>query len=203
MSDVESEKNGGFKRILRTGAILMILVLFPLISWLYLKSGIAFRKDALASLVVKSEFVLSEFELADQSVLNLESEKKRVFTLFILEQEDQFDIAALVGYEKQFRATDDVTVLFINRTGIPSTFPAESKILLMDDGAALNKELLVLIRELQTEVNVLLFDGAGSLRNFYDINDFDQLKDLITHTAVLLPPTDSRKNVRIRKPLEL
>ena len=48
--------------------VVLLLVLFPLISWLYLKNGISFRKNALTELSNKEAFdfsILKELSIDD------------------------------------------------------------------------------------------------------------------------------------------
>lgn len=202
MSESGNTSGYSIRTILRTSIVMMILVLFPLISWFYLRSGIDFRKEALQSMTVKSSSLLTTIELSDSTVLFVEDIGKRAYSIFFVNTSSSNNFNSIVEYEKQFRATDDVLVFIVLESGVEIDFPQESKIMTLPNSSG-NIDLFTALKSQFSDTNTFLFDGKGDLRNNYLFEDDEQMRALITHTAVLLPPTDNRRNVRQRKTKEL
>ncbi len=181
-----------FKPIL----LLVILIIFPLISWYYLKGGIEFRREALSALEPKETVESLNYIYNSNVSFAFPSESYRVNTLFLLKDNQLPE--NIKSYYNQFKNTEEVAV-----------FVKSSQSELLIDDLSLYEHIFIvdsLANALEIIANdgfnVFLIDNQNRIRNYYRSNDENSMQDLVTHTAVLLPPTQKREITR-RSPREL
>ena len=191
------------RKIVRAALIVMILVLFPLISWMYLRGGIEFRKEALAALEQKGTIGQVFLINKDSKEYILGAGNKRVFACFLISGSISNDVLSSINaYHQQFKATGEVDVLvFYDGDEVPKGLVLEDIVFLnskLDSNAAFVNQL----KSFSDTSDVFLLDIAGNLRNFYDYNADNVFRNLVTHTAVLIPPNNNR-SVRQKNNSEL
>lgn len=191
------------RKIVRACLIIMILVLFPLISWMYLRGGIEFRKEALAALTEKA--AIGQVFLINQNSKEyiLGAGNKRVFACFLISESTSEEVLNnIAAYHQQFKATGEVDVLiFSDSDQVPAILDMEDVQLLNSEQDS-NAEFLNQLKAISESGDVFLLDIAGNLRNFYEYDGDKAFRNLVTHTAVLIPPNNNR-SVRQKNKSEL
>jgi len=191
------------RKIVRAALIIMILVLFPLISWMYLRGGIEFRKDALAALSEKASIGQVYLQTVDSKEYILGAGNKRVFACFMVYRTASPEILSnIAAFEQQFNATGEVEVLIFAPDGEVLPKFESSDIQYFDALNETNTAFLNQLKSVSESADVFLLDISGNLRNYYEYDTKDAFRNLVTHTAVLIPPNNNR-NVRQRNKSEL
>lgn len=182
-----------FKKYLKSIIILIILIGFPLISWWYLRGGIEFRKDALNAMEIKAEIVPTIY--TSQSGFTFPSEDYRVNTLFVVDEHS--NLSEIEAYYNQFKNTGEVAVYVYNKQSGPHNdvdFSTNYYVLDSMDTFLSDKN--------NSGFDIFLIDANSNVRNYYISGEKTSMNELVTHTAVLLPPTEKRE-IRRRNPREL
>jgi len=169
-------------------AVFVLIVIFPLVSWMYLKKGEEWHVNT------KSE--LENLGLVDQ---NLQFTNEEADTLSI----DKFEGKIILYFDTDNAdATRDVTY-------IANQFADNENIILSVNDQKyypedLTKHLYTIVNgslesvKEQSDDYALLFDTKHELRKQYDVLNMDELSKLIEHTALLLP-YETKADIKIKK----
>ncbi len=161
-------------KVLQTVVLLVLLVAFPLVSWIYLRDGLNYRLDALSQLETKAH-------LPADSLLHQPGE----ITIWYDQQSIHSDRMEIV----KAHFDDRTDVIFMD-------FPELSKNSLVD---SLQKVLTVTGSE-ATNIQgyAFLIGQEGSIRQKYILASEDALGDLTEHIAFLVPP-DPKKEFKFKR----
>ena len=146
--------------------ILLLLVLFPFISWLYLKNGIGFRKQALEELSTKSEF--------NKSMLDSVAVNQLAGKIALVDINGSRENLSKI-YD-QFKESTDFVILS-SKSGY---------------NVLLGQNELENLKATFKDVSFVLIDNEGMIRRTYSEND-DEMKQLVIHIATLIPFVEKKK----------
>lgn len=184
------EKKQRFKAIIVTTILLLIVVLFPLISWYYLRTGLEWRKKAQD--VMEGDQPLPPVEFADETGLKF-SPKSLEYHVTLLSFLPCMEITeyrtVLDEIYKQFRETNKANFLLLDSCGImPSAFadPERKKwfVVPCTDSTSYCQEISA---SWPMGASFALVDRKGHIRSYYPIRTKEERKILVEHMALLLP----------------
>lgn len=147
--------------------IILLLILFPLISWLYLKNGISFRRQALEQLSSITSF---NNNILDSATLSQ-------FTGKIALIEINGSQESLVKINDQFKESSDFVILS-SKSGYKVQLG--------------NNEISNLKAEFPGK-SYILIDNEGKVRRTYMDNSDNEMKQLVIHIATLIPFVEKKK----------
>jgi hypothetical protein len=149
-----------------TLVVILLLILFPFVSWLYLKNGISFRKVALSELSEKKAFDLSVFhEIKQEDLLG------KIILIDINGEEEN-----TVNIFDQFKESSDFKII------------SESN----NFHYSISKETMSTIKSVEGDKAYILIDNEGFKRNVYD-NSMEDMKKAVIHIATLIPFVEKKK----------
>jgi hypothetical protein len=180
-----------------------LLILAPYASWHYLSKGVEYRQSRLAQMAMHGP--VPSFSYSDQlgSRLTTEDWVGKV-TLLGFGPGGQDDVAldaSLTRMQVQFAEREDVQVLrwqdpsaeIISSSDLPAIIVERTALegMLAQAGATpADKEGPV----------VFLIDSKRELRQYYHVDDQEEVRRLAEHTAILLPPQRINKPQLQRQP---
>lgn len=209
-----NEKKRTRKGLIGAAALLLLLVVFPLVSWFYLQQGLDYRISALEQL--KDHGKAPAFELVNYKLDTLrrdDLEGNVVVTSFINLENDT--LAALYGEKlsklhHQFDERPDLLFLQhllgkdtsaerLNAFEINYELTDESQVYFLIDGKPSVQQLAQEGYSLPLEGTDLmdnpymaLLDTMGTIRRYYDVRDEEEIKQLVAHIALILPQIKER-----------
>lgn len=157
-------------------SILALLILFPLISYLYLKWGYNFRLEALQELEPKGEIQIdpTPFFLKQDTFQNID-----------------FEGRVTIAYNGSTEFSSMVEPIFEE-----FSHREEFLVLSMNSDSSINNEILskfnigdqwvLLNADYPMEKDLALIDTAGVIRNYYNVDSLD-FKNLGKHIPIVLP----------------
>lgn len=141
-------------------AVLLLLVIVPFGSWVYLSKGLNYRKSALAELKPKDSISIK------LDTLNLFAGKT---TLLVLQNQGSDEIVNAI--EEQFKNAQALQVLYKDSTKLRSYVP---------------NNYLGGFFEGRREFAFALIDKDLLIRNYYSL-DIESVKKMIEHIAIIMP----------------
>jgi hypothetical protein len=150
----------------------MFFVIFPMISYLYLKRGVAFRKEIMSELKNKTPLT---YELMSQDSLRVNFKNKCTLVELNTNGENATQIYS------QFKKAKGFQFLSINQN-----YEAGESFIKLD-----SQTFLKLSGEYK-ESQFILIDSLSNVRNVYK-DDPEQLKKMVIHITALLPYYDEKK----------
>lgn len=194
-SDPRPEGSSVARKTLQMIFLFLILVVAPAASWFYLRSGLAYRKDHLATLQEGIPLPEARFHLIDGTPVpdDALSDRIRVILFTPDGETGQRQIEELESVHSQFDDRTDVLFLQIlpDSTIVLRDIPADTlqwKVLADSTGY---HEWEAVCRETWPEAPgqaVFLMDRHDRLRQVYDASSRTSLAALVEVVAVLLPP---------------
>ncbi len=158
-----------FKKGVQTIVLLALLVVFPLLSWLYLQRGLDFRINAREEIKAKGQLP-AQIDWADSAVIS------------IIYDTGRFGKDELTSVSKHFADRKDVIF-----RGLDYRQPTD----LMD---SLNRVAGQVFPELRTDVRKLIFliNPDTEIVGAYDPKSEEGLVRLAEHIVFMLPPEEKR-----------
>ena len=187
-----SRSRGAFQVIF----LFLLLVVAPLGSWLYLRTGLSYRKDHLATLTEGSPIPAAAWMTNDGIPVSTSTWKDQISLVFFandsLELQRQIDQLALVL--SQFDDREDV--LFyqvsdqqpIDQTSYPADTAQWKVLTSISVKADPFRSFCQNIFPTDSEDKVFLVDRRGLLRQSFPIATREELTQLVEVVAILLPP---------------
>lgn len=177
--------------------LIVCFLVFPFITYIYLKKGINLRSKGLVELHIQK----TSPDMPDSSIFNSDSLKGHV-TLFI--QNDSLKAGLikelLETIYKQNENTSNLKVIVgvastQDSLGVPAYFYLHFLRLIQ---STQTREFLTLIADRDslsvhgsaTGCNALIIDKNSKIRKLYDLNDIQQVRMLIRHAAILTPDNE-------------
>ncbi len=217
------------KRPYQTILLMLLLVVLPLGSWLYLKKGFNYQIEAIAELkqygtlpkFLTKDFlgrVISSEEIEGKLVLlnfisDTPQSKERLETLFSLH--DQFDDALGVAFlniglrpgmesnvSKEQLYRDTTQFYFIPTQGERPLFLGQNILYPLYDEYTPGDSLNfnpVVPEDLPDYPFFVLIDKLGKIRNYYPLENRERIKRLVEHIALTMPRTIEPETEVVRK----
>lgn len=174
-------------KMIRTIAVLSMIVLFPAISYYYLSSGFNYRKEVLESLKPKGTY--SDWSNTHGLNIPLDSDEKNRVSLLVVRGGEEMDDKYTQLIE-QFEGTENFQILFVNGDNMGDFKLGESS----NAGAFVHNHQ----KDVKLEMDMLLIDHNGMVRSDYQATD-DDFKLLIRDIASILPKK-KEKDIKVKKP---
>ncbi len=160
-------------KYIRTGGILLMLVVFPAISWYYLQKGFEYRKTSYDRLQPKTTWNLQSYANLD----SVSSFSGKTTVLF----DSEIDKAFVLKFFDQFKESNTFQSIVISQGKFdPDQLPEDN--------------FKVAIAPTSLQHAAILIDTGGVVRNYYQ-NTEESLRMLIEDVAVTIPRTPSRQIV--------
>jgi hypothetical protein len=188
-------------KTIRVLFLTMMVVIFPLISWLYLREGIDFRKNALNEMEPIANLENLAFPVFEVEVGGKEDFPAPYYVIVELGKSDSLISNSLSGITTQLGQVPSVVLIAIIDKSNP-TFQFSDAWVLTDhaDPLALNlKAISTGLPGYTAGKTVYLIDSKRQLRNIYDLTDLEQMRDFAVHAGVLLPIKNQKDLVFKRK----
>lgn len=208
-----------YKNILRVVVVLILIVGFPLVSWLYLKTGVKYRKEALAELQNHGKLPVFSLSTQDRDTLTNEMVKGKILVVDFFDSgkpETPALMHFLTALHHQF--DDRTDVLFLNHAIHPGhdslsglrSYAEKQGVKDFNQCLFLSADSLTMADLANNQYHMpadhlygdfALVDTAGVIRKYYDSGSPKDMKRLVEHIAMILPlaKTDS---LVLRKDLE-
>ncbi len=183
---------------LRVLLLLMMFIIFPIITFLYLKGGVEFRKQSFAEMknlgkVDRDKLTKSDTISFYKKVLvllngNFQNDKERTKVKKLLDQFQNRQDLAFIHLTNDStliddKATDNDYICYI--PGFDGDYQT-----VLDSG-----KLVLSTNE------IALADTTGKILNKYSIDNIEQMKKFVIHTALTIPAVE-KKEARFRNQIE-
>lgn len=189
-----------------TLVLLVCFILFPLISYIYLKKGIDMRANGLKEL----HFKRVAPEMPDSSLFHIDSLKGRVTIVIVSDSLKQDVVKKLTEtIYKQNENNPTVRVIIgesaINDSlGLPHYFYSSGFLHLIKSSDVISyirdiSEIDSLKSAGNKAVSALIIDRSASIRKGYDLNNIEQIRMLIRHAAILAPEREKIEPKLVRQ----
>lgn len=181
--------------------LIMMVVIFPLVSWLYLREGIDFRKNAINEMKPVANLENLAFPVFEVEVGGKEDFPAPYYVIVELGDTDDEINNSLSGISTQLGQVPSVVLIaIIDKAN--QTFKFSDSWVLIDQSEALAVQLKSAGADLPGYVagkTVYLIDSKRQLRNIYNLTDIEQMRDFAVHAGVLLPIKNQKDLVFKRK----
>ena len=217
----EEHKKFGGKHIFQTLVLLLFLVVLPLGSWYYLRTGLDYRLEALEELQDYGRVSGISYATYQSDTLVEEDLLGRLVVAGFVDLEDE-ELASSLGrhlrrVQQQFEDRPDVLFLVhvLNEAGPGQVSVFEAEYGLKDEEQCIfipfgspekAKEIYFLPEEAGGTASgrtpyLALIDTALTIRHYYDVRRAEEVRRLIEHIAILLPP-EPEKDLVFRRETE-
>jgi len=180
-------------RKLKISIVVLIVIGFPLISWIYLRSGLNWRIKAQEETAVKG--LINAFSLSGDDGVLISNETLLGRFYIITDAADSVAAGKLNAVHEQFAVRDDFrTICILDDLG-NSWHPSGSGWInaTCETGCA---ELMKLL--FMDQKNAAIVDDSLRVRGRYDLTNMDEVRALIRHTAVVLP-IEKREKLELKR----
>ncbi|MCB0634458.1 MAG: hypothetical protein R2824_32750 [Saprospiraceae bacterium] len=201
------------RTIFQFGALVMLLIVFPAVSWYYLNSGLQYRKAAMEELDDYGTFPNAPWTFADGSVISPSFLQGKMILAHVLpaagqELDEQFG-HTLQKLHHQFDERNELVFLSLvpgDSAQVAQRAEQFKTTYSLNDGAQIfflqvGKDKLEDIRsrilqpreDIDQDVLFLLTDTSATIRRYYDVREESEIKRLVEHIALLLPLKKDRE----------
>jgi hypothetical protein len=157
------------KKIIAPLVILLLCVIFPFVSWYYIKQGFNYRKQVLDELADKIELDTSSIDSIDNWLI-----KDKVVIINL-----HGDTSTVAKLDNQFKSVKDFVMLSTSEFGAP----------------ILSHKSHQYFEQVAEGKKYLLIDNGGLIRYKYN-EDPEELKLMVKHIATLIPFVEKRKKLK-------
>jgi hypothetical protein len=193
------------------GILLLFLVGFPVISYFYLKKGYDYRVDAMRELQeyaplpmapptdVWGDSLQAGRDIVLLHFIDLENADQRdLIGKYMGEIHEQFDGVERVQFWAGFEPADSMQIkAFLDNYTLRD--PNQYRVL---DRAYFTDDFAFLEDGVTSKPFVMLSDTTGTIRNFYNLENGNELVRLVEHITYLMPP-EKRKPATFKPEQEL
>jgi len=186
------------KKIYQLIGITLLLVVLPAASWYFLKSGLDYRKASMAKL---DDFgPLPEHDLTLSNGKEVNSDWLNNKTIVLYNGPEAGDTIVIMKLYRQFEKHQGIHFIFSQNQDMKLVADRSENFWLVnsDENAAIFWDRIGLSSE--GEADVALVDIHGHVRSYYDLDASNQLRQLVEHTAFLLPVEETEKPIVQREP---
>jgi len=190
---------------------MICFLLLPFISWLYIRNGVDFRLNALKELNQRIDITRIDSLLVNEEFLNNDSLKGKVWIFIKVDDASQIakskEIASTI-YDQNDGSRSVKVVLsldkpienemklnsFLTKRGFVSfaplkTFETLQNIYVQKDSFSVNR----------FADNAFIIDNKGYLRRGYNLEEVEELRKLVQHSAILIPEYKKEKPQLVRQ----
>ncbi len=184
------------KNVFSVLLVLVILFVFPAISYWYLREGFSYRKAALSELGNYGSLPKLQILTIDGTVLQSDSVGKTVFYAAFINDAHRASRKNLSALFNQFKDRVDYTFLLVDGDSNEEGFKRQQ------DGAkfyhfvapsATIDSICGLFAKDEQAPMMLMSDTKGNIRNFYKSFESVDFQHIVKQTTVLLPVTKTVK----------
>lgn len=171
--------------------ILLLLVVLPGISWIYLKKGFDYQKGNFDKLKLHAVWPIDSLTARDSCFSIFKAGKVTLLTTGFPKNQARLDTLA-EKLKKQFGATHKFT--FLVWPGEPITFNSGALITCSPQPGSLDfvKNNLDAPAGFFSGDELMITDARLQVRKYYRLDDPEALKELVTHIALLMPKEKDR-----------
>lgn len=206
--------------ILKMLALFMMLVVLPAGSWYYLRQGYEYRKASLDKLQELGPVPSFSFVNYDSTLIHSKDLEGSVLIAGVFDYKNglQEDLKAKIGKlftqfnrREEFymivhlNGVSDSTIQQIGETLIEDydfEFPERFYLTSGTTDFALNTYKIPASKEkLNSKNRVVLIDAKQEIRNYYNLNEEEELKLLVHHVTIVLPKKQ-KKDIIIKRDTE-
>lgn len=192
--------------------VLMIcFLLLPFISWLYIRNGVDFRLNALKELNQKLNISSIDSLEVDGQILNNDSLKGKVWIFMKIEDKTQVEISKEIAstiYD-QNDGSRSVKVVISTEPGLQkdlnlNAFLTKRKFVSFAPVKSFDDLQSIFVQKDSFSVNrfaatCLIIDNKGFIRRGYELENPEEVKKLVQHSAILIPEYKKEKPQLVRQ----
>jgi cytochrome oxidase Cu insertion factor (SCO1/SenC/PrrC family) len=180
-------------RKLKIGIVILVVIGFPLISWIYLSSGLKWRLTAQEETKVKG--TLGSFSLTDQKgeIYTRESITGRFYIVATLK--DSLSANTLHKVHEQFAVRSDYRTIALVQAFDSTDADVDARWLDLRCLSGCDGLTSLLFSD---GANAAIVDDSLRVRGRYVLSDTEDVRALIRHTAVVLP-IDKREKLELKR----
>lgn len=186
------------KKVIQLIGISLIIVVLPAASWYFLDSGLDYRMESIDKLGSYGDMPVVSLQLSNERPADVASLTGKMVIVHMLPADA--DTTQAMKIYRQFGKSKDLHFIFTDNADLRLKADRVDNLWLIEP--ELNDQFLadIGIEKVKDEnYDTALIDVHGSIRSYYDLNKDADLKQMIEHTAFLLPVEETAKPVMKRE----
>jgi hypothetical protein len=177
-----------FKKYKGGIVLTFFLLLFPLISWYYLKEGIEYRRQNVKEMSQSEDFPVGELlDLNNAPVFVLSEDSSSVKNLMLFHINKPMTETEKSHFEKVYKQFTSVDAYFMAAVADASLFSEIPEEVVLIPADALSANYRGSGQDIFTDNKVLLIDKKGKLRKTYFLSSAEEMLHMVHEAAILLP----------------
>lgn len=172
----------------------LLVVILPAASWYFLKSGLDYRLDSMEKLGEYGQLPDTDLYLSNGKTVKTSYLEGKMAIIHEMTE----DTTQIMQLYRQFSKRLDLQFILSDTPDLKLKADRVSNLWLLDDTS--NSEFFrsVGLGNLGDR-NVALVDIKGDIRSYYNLNETAELKQMVEHTAFLLPVEETAKPMMKRE----
>lgn len=179
------------KKLIQLAAITVVLIALPAASWYFLKSGLDYRKESMRKLGDFGNLPNQDLSVKGKSGLSTNDLENQ--TILIQKIDTGTDTVKIMQLFRQFEKRSDFKLLVPEHPQLELVSVNKPNLWLLSEDVNSSKLFQALGLIGANEDQVALIDFRGKIRNYYSLDDESDLRQLVEHTAFLLPVAETAK----------
>ena len=179
------------KKTIQLIAISIILLALPAASWYFLKSGLDYRKESMSKLGQYGTLPQQNLEVLGKA--GLSTDDLQGMTVLVQDLESDADTTLTMKLFRQFEKRADMRFIVTEHSQLKKEAIKKDNLWLFRRGENKKGFFRSIGLEDENQDKVALIDREGNVRNFYALSDEFELKQLVEHTAFILPVEETAK----------
>jgi len=169
-------------KVVITVVLFSLLVVFPAVSWYYLRGGLDYRKNSMKEMIV-----IGDLNTPSNSLLSkrIKSDSAHVALLYKLSKGEVVS-KHFLDIANAYISREDVRCILVSQIDTIARIPKTKLEYLVLDSIEY-KQYDQLLDSLKPNMKVVLLNRRGKLIRGYDVESKDERAFLIKHTSILLP----------------
>jgi hypothetical protein len=186
----------------QTIALFLLLVVLPVGSWFYLKSGLNYRKTAFAQLGNFGKF--NDLHLRYLNKKAIVSDTNHVIVVGI----ENLDSLSLNNLHKIVKAYEQRNDFIASRLSCDTTvkFSYDKQLIPIygDSGSCIKIRSIInqIENHVTHKINTLLINSKGIIVNGYDVNNKSSMAEMIKHVSIILPGNKKVDSASVKRSKE-
>lgn len=179
------------KKIIQLIAISIILLALPAASWYFLKSGLDYRKESLNKLGDYGTLTQMDLDVKGKNALSVSDLEGN--TILVQNLDTQADTTLTMKLFRQFEKRADMKFIVTAHPQLKIETVRKDNLWQLEKGKGTNEFFKSIGLEEDNKVKVALIDREGIIKNYYSLSDESELRQLVEHTAFILPVEETAK----------
>jgi|GEM_PF-2544423 len=184
------------KKIIQLIGLSLIIVVLPAASWYFLKSGLDYRMESMDKLGDFGQLATVDLELSNGKQVNTDFLKNQIVVVHPLQS--NADTSMIMKFYRQFAKRNVIHFIFNHHDDLRLKADRVDNLWLLPEGKE-SAELFKGLGKAALDGGTTLIDIEGKIRNYYDLDSETELRQLVEHTAFLLPVEETAKPEMIRE----